>query len=111
MATHSITIERFVQHKTAGWQGVVFAVDGKRHVSTRFMAWELTPSREDALATITSIDDLPKFVEDMSAQYQRNPIIPFVRMNSFSSWVPWHLSDNLQPAAGARRQRMTPPQK
>lgn len=23
MATHSITIERFVQHKTAGWQGVV----------------------------------------------------------------------------------------
>jgi len=78
MATHSITIERFVQHKTAGWQGVVFAVDGKRHVSTRFMAWELTPSREDALATITSIDDLPKFVEDMSAQYQKNPIIPFV---------------------------------
>lgn len=59
-------------------RALVFAVDGKRHVSTRFMAWELTPSREDALATITSIDDLPKFVEDMSAQYQKNPIIPFV---------------------------------
>ena len=33
---------------------------------------------KDALETITSIDDLPKFVDDMSAQYQRNPIIPFV---------------------------------
>lgn len=38
----------------------------------------MTPSREDALTTIPTIGDLPKFVEDMSAQYQKNPIIPFV---------------------------------
>ena len=30
MATHSITIERFVRHKTAGWQGVVLAGRGLR---------------------------------------------------------------------------------
>ena len=42
-----IVIEKFVRHKTANWDGVIYQTeDGKRRVSTKYMDWELTPERE-----------------------------------------------------------------
>ena len=42
-----IAIEKFVRHKTANWDGVIYQTeDGKRRVSTKYMDWELTPERE-----------------------------------------------------------------
>ena len=41
-----IAIEKFVRHKTANWDGVIYQTeDGKRRVSTKYMDWELTPER------------------------------------------------------------------
>ena len=36
MKDYRVAIECFVQHKTAGWQGVVYAAEGKRYVASRF---------------------------------------------------------------------------
>ena len=74
----NVTIEKFVQHKTAQWQGIVFNDGNKRFVTTRFNCWELTDSREAALDTIVEITDFPKFVGDLNERYASNPIIPVV---------------------------------
>lgn len=70
----NVSIEKFVEHQTAKWQGIVFMANDRRYVASRVLCWELT---ED-LDTIEEIDDFPKFVKDMSETFASNPMIPYV---------------------------------
>lgn len=48
----NVSIEKFVEHKTAKWQGIVFMANDRRYVASRVLCWELTEDREAALDTI-----------------------------------------------------------
>lgn len=74
----NVSIEKFVEHQTAKWQGIVFMANDRRYVASRVLCRELTEDREAALDTIEEIDDFPKFVKDMSETFASNPMIPCV---------------------------------
>ena len=67
MSKRKVQVLRYVRHKTARWEGVVYKQDGQFiRVANRFRDWQLTDERNAQLEDI-EVFDLPLFIAYLKA--------------------------------------------
>ncbi len=77
-----VEITRFVEHKTAGWKGLMFVNDEspeKEYIINQAGIWESTPKRLESLQEISVKQvDIPTLLEEWAAARNRMQISMFI---------------------------------
>lgn len=86
-----VEIKKFVEHKTAGWKGLIFLDDkypGKEFIINKANVWESTPKRLEALREIPAEQvNIPELIEAWAFARER-------------MWMSMSVTKELQTALG-----------